>query len=349
VDLSNEASMIALASASGGQPTGSGVVFTLKLDRIISQQSAAGGNTIQVLWDDPPEEQTKPAATYSVGGNGIWFLKQDPNGEWRLLPVIQGSVPFEMTFYPSPITSLPSNYAYAPTASSAVKLAAELSAAIEAARGKYNLAFYELLQADFDQLSSPLTQMLYQRLAMSAIPQEQILGLRGLIRTGNSASVSTARALAAQFENYSTEWGMLVRSVRDTLRSSDPTVTQNLGSIATDVTQSSSWREASAHALACTHSPESLPFLAGLLADTDPILRSEAVSGLAAFANGLPAQTPQTTASLAHMQLPQAASYQTPQTLAHFAFGASSVQKNEQFYVAFWAEWWQTNRASLGY
>jgi hypothetical protein len=351
--LAQTADLIVVGSAGGTLQTGSAVsTFSLTVSRVVNGPPAAAGATLAVQWNNNgfPGIFVRPGDSIPATGTGIWFLQNSGNG-WSLLPVTQGAATFEMTYFPASSSPIPGVYAYAATATLQDKLASELSAAIEGLNGNYSHALYGLFSGDLDQLNSPVTQVLYQRLSTSAVVQQQILGFAGLVRTGSAGAVtSAATAAASLFSNYPTEYGILLSSVRDEFRSSDATSIAVLGGAAVDTTNPSlAFRGAAAHALAAIHSASTLPYLAALLDDPSSALRVEAIGGMGSFANGLPAQTSAGVASLASLQLPSSAPYRTPETITNFAMGSVAIEKNEASYLSFWKAWWSQNRASLGY
>jgi hypothetical protein len=350
--LSQTADAIVVGSASGTLVWGSGANLSLNVTRVVKGPSAIAGAPIAVRWDmgGPNGLLVQPGATAPVTGNGIWFLRNNA-GSWSLLPVAQGSIGFEQTYYPAPISPLPGIYAYAPTAALQDKLAAEVGAAVESLIGNYNYQLYGLLSGDLDKLNSSVTSVLYQRLTNSASVPQQLLGLAGLIRTGAFSGIASAVSFSAgSFSSHALEYGILLSAVRDEFRPSDPPSIALLGQAATDQNNpNTALREAAAHALASVHSAATLPYLAALLQDPDTTLRVEGIRGMAAFANGLPVQTSAQVASLSFLQLPASAPYKTADTMTHFALGSTAIERNEASYLSFWQQWWQQNQASLGF
>ncbi len=348
--LYKTADLVVLGSASGTVQVGSPVAdLSLSLTRVIKGDPALAGTVVTVQWSNGLAGLIQTNQPITVAGNGIWFLRHLQNG-WSLLPAVQGAVPFDMTYFPAPASPVPIAYAYAETAQLQDKIASELGAAIESLNGNYNFQIYGLLSGELDQLKSPVIQTLYQRLSASSVVQQQILGLSGLIRSGNTGALATAAGSATRFSSYPIEDGNLLFSVRDQFRSPDATAIAALGQAAVGSTSPNlGFREASAHALAAIHSAPTLPYLATLLDDPDPVLRVEAIGGIGAFANGLPVQTPGGVAGLAFLQVPDSAPYKTSDTMANFAMGAAAIERNETSYLAFWKGWWLQNQASLGF
>jgi hypothetical protein len=342
-DLEQNATLIVVASATVAS-NGTANSFLLQVNRVIKGDNALAGSSIIVRWTAASAD-----AGAVVPGAGIWFLQQSSTG-WSLLPVVQGNVPLVMTYFPTSATgALTTAYAYASTASITDKLASELSSAIESSTDAGILQLASLHDGTLERLQSPVTAVLYQRLSTIGSTQQQALGFAGLVRQGSSAALTSAAKAATAFAAYPVENGILLLSVRDQFRASDEVSVKALGQIAVDTSANQLFREAAAHALAAIHTKESLPFLARLLSDGDATLRVEAVGGLSSFANGLSTQTASGTPSLAHLQLPAGAPYQTPETIANFAMGPQAIEQNESRYLTFWQTWWSQQKSQLGY
>jgi hypothetical protein len=343
LDLQQSADLIVVAAASGMTQSGLTTVISLNVNRVVKGNPALIGTQIFVNWSSPDSTMLASVAP-TEKSSGIWFVQQAAKS-WQLLPVIQGAMQLSDTFFASPAGPVLSAYAYNSTVPLSDKLSSEISSAIEALGDGYSLPLYTLHYGLLDQLKSPITAVLYQRMSTSPVIQQRILGLSGLVRSGSSAAFSTAAQLASTFEGHPMENGVLLISIRDHFRPADPIA---VGQAAEDTHQNLAFREASAHALAAVHSQDALPYLAALLDASYPSLRTEAIGGLGAFANGLPIQTNESIPSLAHLQLPSKAPYQTAETIAHLAFGSRAVGINEAEYLSFWKTWWAQNRASMG-
>lgn len=283
----------------------------------------------------------------SYSGTGLWFLQHSSNG-WLLLPVMTGGGTLSDCYFPVPAGPIAAAYAYGPTTSLSDKITSELAAALEA-----NLPSslpLDSLNYSLDTLGSPVAATLYQRLSTSASVSQELLGLSGLIRQGSASALSAAAALASQLGSFPKEAGILLNSIQYEFRATDANSVATLGKAAADSANPSiTFREASAHALSAIHTSATLPYLAALLDDPDEKLQFEAIGGLGAFANGLSVQTTGTTSSLASLQLNANAPYRTADTIANFAQGEQAISRNETAYLAFWKNWWVTNRGTLGF
>ncbi len=352
LDLENAADAIVVGSVTNTTQLGSIINFNIQVARVVKGDTSLAGLPLPVSWTLPggllgangtSASSTPPAET------GLWFLERSSSRGWLLLPVMQGGIPLNNTFFPNASGAIPSAYAYSSTASLSDKVASELSAAIENAQNDSNLPLHNLHYGILDALNSPVISLLYQHLSASDSVQQQILGLSGLIRAGNSLALKTASASTAQYEAYPIQYGVLLWSIQELFRASDVGSISILGTTADAPTQNLALREAAAHALAAIHTAKALPYLVVLLDDPNQPLRAEAIGGLGAFANGMATQTSAAGPSLAHMQLGGNAPYRTKETIANFAQGKQTVAQNEAAYLSFWKAWWLEQRTSLGY
>ena len=332
VELQQNADLIVVGSANDGIWAGDNLNFTIQIDRVV-KGDLTPGIPIPAIW-----QSNNPGI---ANGHGLWFLKRSTDG-WSILPVQSGWAQFKDVFIPIPTGPVPDAYAYDPAASVPDKVASEISAAIEGVPG---LGLMPGLHAGLlDQLDSPVIQVLYRRLAASSSIQQKILGLSGLIRSGNTSALNSAIEAAPELSSSSVERGILLLSIHDGFRASDANSVVILGQAAVNTSLSLDFRQSAAHALRGIHTKDALPYLASLLDDPDIDLQAEAVGGLASFANGLPIQTTAGVPSLSYLQLPDRAPYKTEDTVAHFALGDASIR-----YLSYWKTWWSENRTALGY
>jgi len=343
LDLEQSADLIVIATASGTFQVGSAAGFSLLVARVVKGDPSLAGSVLAVSANALPV-----GGTITAVGSGLWFLKH-PSNAWILLPVIQGSPAFSMTFFPEPVGPVLSPYAYGPAAPLSDRIASEICSAIESANGELPIQFYGLQYGLLDQLNSPVVALHYQRMSASGSEQQQILGLNGLIRGGSGPALATAIQAAFVFGAYPLESGILRQSVRDDFRAADAPSIAALGQSAVGSANPATFRQAAAHALAAIHTIQTLPYLSTLLNDMDADLRVEAIRGLGAFANGLPVQTAARVPSLAYLQLPPSAPFRTTDTLANFALGSNAIQRDEAAYLSFWKQWWTEQRTALGF
>lgn len=349
VDLGRKADLIVVGSTSGTFQTGLSASFSLQVSRVVKGNGDLAASTLTVAWANSVQGTVTPGTSLPISGEGIWFLRESTSG-WQLSPVIDGAVPFNLTFFPAPTGPLVSAYAYSAAAALNDKLGAELASAIENAGGNYSFQLYALQFGLLDQLQASAVSLLYQRLSASASPQQRILGLSGAIRSGSSAALAVAVQDRGTSAQYAHENAILLFSIRDYFRAADLNSVSALGRASVDTTNpNTAFREAAAHALAAIHTNPALPYLAALLDDSNFNLQVEAIGGMGAFANGLPAQNGAGVPGLNHLQLPAAAPYKTADTVANFAMGSQAIEQKTSSYLSFWKTWWAQNRASLGY
>jgi hypothetical protein len=345
LDLERSADLIVVATATSTFQAGPQEEFSLQVVRVVKGDPSLAGSVLAASIANGTYSAL-PAIT--AAGNGLWFLLRSSNG-WLLLPVQQGNVPLSMSFFPEPVGPVLSAYAYGTTASLSDRIASEICFAIEGTSGSLPEQLIELQYGSLDELNSPVVVRYYQRMSTSASVQQQIVGLSGLVRGGSGAALATSAQAASTFGTYPLENGILLQSIRDDFRAADATSIAALGQAAVDSASPTAFREAVAHALAAIHTLQTLPYLSTLLDDTDANLRVEAVGGLGAFANGLPAQTAVGVSNLAYLQLPPNAPFGTADTLANFAMGSNAIQRNEAAYLSFWRQWWSEQRTALGF
>lgn len=342
--LSQHANLIVVGTASNGiQASAADVSFTINVARVVEGPPALAGSSIPVTWALTVAAARAPTVT----GTGLWFL-QGSSGAWTLLPAMQGDVSFADTFFAEPAGVNQAAYTYSATASLKDAVASELALAIEnAPPDSFRLDY--LHKGALEQLNSPVVPVLYQRLAGMSAVDKKILGLAGQIRLGSASALTTAAGAAPSFTGFALEQGVLLESVRYWFRAADPTSVAAVGQTVDNTDGDLQFRRAAAFALAAIHTQQSLPYLAALMSDPDPEMRTEFVRGVGSFANGLPAQTRDATPSLSYLQ-PQANSpFRTDDTVAYSQLNIQILEQNESRYLAFWSAWWQANRGALGF
>ncbi len=343
--LEQTADVIAVGAASGATVSGATVNFSLHVTRVIKGDASLVGSAVPVLWQTGG--QFPGGSSAGLDGSGIWFL-QGTTGAWRLMPVTQGAMDFARVYFPGPSGPIASPYAYSQTASLGDKLASEMASAIEGSTTFVQQFDAAMAGGLLDELKSPVLALLYQRLANSASAQKALLGMAGLIRQQDGSTLAAAARASSSLPN-DPGVGVLLLSIRVFFRATDPASVGALGVAATDTANPNiGFRDAAAHALAAIHTAAAMPFLAILLDDQDTNLRVEAVGGMGAFANGLAVQTLAGVPGLTYLQLPASAPYQTPDTIAHLAFGPQAITARETYYVSFWKNWWAQHRAEVG-
>jgi hypothetical protein len=343
VALENAAGLVVNGTATGFVQNATGFDFSLQVNRVIKGDATLAGSSISATWPTGNQAAAASVGSKNVGATGIWFLQRS-SGPWQVVPVLQGTMRLSNIYIPAQLGPIVSAYAYSATASVNDKLASEICSALEGVTG-VSLPMYALLSGGIDELNSSVPQLFYQRLASSGSTEQQVFGLSGLIRSGDTSALTAAAQIASAVTGSQAQ-GVLLFSVREYLRPTDPTSVNAVGQVATDSALPTALREAAAHVLAAVHTAAALPLLATLLDDPDLNVEVEAVGGMGSFANGLPVRTRQSAVTLAYLQLPANAPYKTQDTVANFALGQAA---NETSYISFWKNWWSANRAGLGY
>src|SRR5208283_792681 len=281
LDLSQGADLIVVGTLTGVSQTGTAVTALLQVNRVLKGSPELSGSMVSAGWTSgSPQVGTDIPASATAG---LWFLQGSPNG-WTVLPAFGGNIPFSLTYFPVPPGPALSAYSYNPSAAVPDKIAAELCSAIESTNVYSSIQQDSLERGGLDVLASPYTALLYQRLAVSVSVPQQIIGLSGLIRQGDTPALSAAiLGESAGFLSASRENGILLLSIRGHFRSADLSAIGLLGQAAADETGPTAFREAAAHALAAIHTSAALPYLAALFGDEDMDLRVEAIGGVGAF------------------------------------------------------------------
>jgi hypothetical protein len=342
--LEREADLIVVGSATGGNNTGSDWALTIQVSRVVKGDSALAGQVIPAAWTSPAGRRPVPAGASLATNPGLWFLKRSSSA-WGVLPWMQGDVQVTQIFIEVPAGPIAEAYSYGRQTAVLDSVASEVCAAIEG--GVPAAARLALDPALLDELNSPAVHAYYQRAATSTEPGSKILGLSGLIRSGDATALRSAMQSLPVSANYQREYGVLLSSVRHEFRSADSASVTALGQAISGTSIPLPFRRAAARALAAIHNAATLPYLAMLLDDPDFELRVEAIGGLGAFANGLPVQTTADVPSLRYLQLPKSAPYMTSDTIANLVMRANS--RNEVKYLSFWKTWWLQHRSELGY
>jgi len=137
----------------------------------------------------------------------------------------------------------------------------------------------------------------------------------------------------------------VLSALRNAFRDSTPSSVKQLALLAGMNSTPAELRQAAVWALGSVHSLESLPFLASLLLSSDPSEQVKGVFGLASFANGCPAQTPNNVVSMEYLQFKNPSSYRTAETIANFALGGNPSAGDAALgrLVSFWLGWWKNH------
>jgi hypothetical protein len=314
----------------------------ITVERVL-KGTVAPGSVVSLTWTEPDGgmniivPNTKP---FSVSGHGVFFLQLALGGTWSLMPVMGGPIQWSDTYLgtpPSAADSLTAAVAATVPANATAfdKVAAEVVVLMETTGHAYSEPDYVYLANP-----SPVLAAAFTRFLSSPNPELVSLGLRGSVLTGDPALIGTVRAQYATL-SVAPGWASLLRAIRSTYVNTSEAAIQALGATATDATAGLDLRVAAAGALARMHTQPALPYLAGLLGESDIALQAAAVGGLSSFANNVPIG--------GHEPAAGAWPYRTDDTIAHSAFSESAITGRPGYLVGFWQTWWQTNHTALGY
>jgi hypothetical protein len=362
--LSRGSDLIVVGQAASGKDQGAGTPISILVVRAI--KGAIGpGETLNLVrtTSDGSCIQSLPSGLTEYG---VWFLNRDSDGRVRFSspPSSQSCDPFHSD-YEMPKGEVPAAWSYQTSASPEDKLASELAWSIESHNGDGPRGFLHSPRL-LEGCTKAALQTIYKQFSQSAQEHLRISGLLGLVRLGDVPSLILLQSQMSQivatplrttyqqhgknlalrygedeqiFPTYEAEAAAALESVTNT----DAASVAALESIVSSGSSSDAVRRAAAKALAKMHTAAIAGFLAPLLKDPDHAIVAAAVSGLACFASGVPAITPERP----QPDFSGYGKYRTADVLDHFTTGAATVEKNENYYVAFWSAWWSANAASV--
>ncbi|MGD0669877.1 MAG: HEAT repeat domain-containing protein [Bryobacteraceae bacterium] len=326
------------------QAVGTAGVFNaiITVERVL-KGTIAPGRIVSLTWSQPVgggtmfPPNTKPLI---VSGHGVFFLQLASGGTFSLMPVMGGPIQWAGTYFHTPASAEESlTTAVAATvpanATPFDKVAAEMVVRMETTGHVYSDPI-----DDYRETQSPVLAAAFTRFLSSQNPELVSLGLRGSVLTGDPALIGTVRAKYATLSAVP-GWSSLVRDIRSTYVNTSAQAIQALGATASDATAGMDLRIAAAGALARMHTQQTLPYLAGLLADDNTALQAAAVGGLSSFANNVPIGS--------HEPAAGPWPYRTDDTIAYSVFSEAAIKARPAYYLDFWKTWWQANRAALGY
>jgi hypothetical protein len=261
---------------------------------------------------------------------GVWFLKRVAVG-WDALCLMPPDISFYSLFYPAADKS-PAIQRGRARLSPEDSVVAELFAGIRESGDDI-----DILIPSLSDVASPAVDDWLAILVASPNARLRLAGLAGQIQRSDPESLRTILSMQPG-SLADVDLARISKALKDSYRSIAPVATAFLVELAGRSGQRG-LRSAAVSALAATHTREALPFLASLLSTDDPEERMKGVLGISAFANGSVPQTPANMKSLAFLQLPANAPYQTPETIANFGF-SRRVPDEEARLTAYWLSWW---------
>jgi HEAT repeat protein len=337
--LCNQADAIVVAGTQMGRQTGRHVAFDLAVMRVV-KGSLAAGTSISVQWDGawPPANTDLPAYF------GLWFLRNGNADHWTLIPVKDGRIPAEQTYFPLSLGIAPANTTGAfPATSITDQVSLELDAAIEhyVDVGQLARASNGLVGAS----DSPLTLDIYHRLSRATDPELRTLGLAALVIKSSDPTALTGlvnsidQAAGLTMGPYALS---AIRNLRD--------ASQNTLDALTKVVVSSNpvVQRSAAEALGNLHTRESLSVLASLLDSSDRETRRAAMKGFSMFVENLPITMSQDIPSQKWRVPKGPAPYRTPDTDRYSLTTTVALDPaQESDYLQFWKSWWTRMKAQI--
>ena len=284
---------------------------------------------LSVTWDG---QHGAGAWTGSPPQHGIWFLQQGTGGVWLCIPAASsGNVVF-FTDLPLPVSAgtLPAGLSYDPTATA---LTDQLVLEVAATQPRDPSLILRLVGG----LGSAAVSQAFRYLAGNQSGDLQLAGLSGLIALGDIPTLLQLEQTAAAID-FSGYGGHLVTlSVGASYLITDPTGVASLGRMATSGKMPPQLQQAAANALRTAHTPAAVPYLGLLLSSTSQQMQMYGAQGISFFVNGVGIPTPQTMASLSHLNSRQPSSYSNADTQRNIGPGRGQ----ETAFIAYWQNWWQ--------
>jgi hypothetical protein len=363
--LTWEANTIVVGRATLEKLSGDSATVTIEVDRAIQGQITPN-TQIEVGVVNASSSCTIPSSAKPV--TAIWFLSQKPDGTFSFAnsPKSQSCHPFDSD-YETPDGPLPAQWAYPETAKPKDKLAYELAWAIES-HPEGSPAAIAIKSDNLDGVSDESKADIYHKLHLSSAADAHFTGLLGLVKQGDANALGEVASNMAQFtqtpittsytvngqatsvairdENGApaTQIGPIAISI-DQIVDPDAATVDALGTLLQMQNSPQSIRYAAAHALANIHSGAAVTYLAPLLNSDDAVLRTDAIGGIACFANGVPAINPSKPDG--RVDLNKNSPFKTDATLSHFAMGATTISQKEAYYLNYWRGWWSANGAAV--
>lgn len=338
-DTISKADIIVVGSIASGTETDQNVSFDLSVIRVIKGNDIP--QQLHVNHDWMRRGAMVPAGSMTIDFHtpGIWLLKKTTGDNLDVLPGNEPDGILTNLCLPA-VEQLPSAYQYLSSVSVAEKVVLEAGAGVQ----KSMVAPLQFLDSLGD-VNSPTVDRILTGFLQSPDPSFRVVGLSGLLVRNAPGSVSKlVQMWPTNRDNHYTP--LVISAVRNSFRDTSPESVQQLVAMANDPSSTGDLRAAIIWALKAMHTKESIPFLASLLSSKDASERMDAVIGISSFANGCPAQTPANVASMEYMHFTNPSPYRTPETIAAFAFGPVTSEREAEL-VDFWTGWWNKNKAGF--
>jgi hypothetical protein len=341
--LADEADVVAVAKSVQADRVGSQATFTLSIDRVL-KGSLLPGSVIHVAWAIP----AKAGSFYSQLPllRCLWFLKSSGGG-YTLMPTAFGSPTLDDVCISVPPGDIRARFTYPSSLPVYDKLAFEMGASAEAIADGEIKSSRPVLPSSSGASPVVLTAV-HRLLAQSSVPGAKAVGYQGLLLQNDSKTIEELQLPGPSLTQGDLA-AVIAAGIGRYYRNADPAGVASLGRIATQsegVQKTLPFKAAAARALAWIHTREALPFLAKMLSDPDPDVRTSGVGGLSMFANNEPVKpvSPISTAPRPPIYEPW---YRTSETGSHSSMSKETIMQRETYYVGFWTKWWQDNQATV--
>ena len=341
--VADKADAVVVATVTQQSQSGSLVSFVLSVNRVL-KGNVAPKQLISAQWTsltgDLREGNIK-------GVQALWFLNGNSMATfWQIIPTLAGAAPLGLVILPAGATIVSADFQYTSGTPVNEKLFLELLNGIEERGGSSLILFPERLDS-FDHMASAAIRKVYTRWSSGTQQQLQAIGMRGLIRQGDT---TTLASVERQFQSLGTQpdASASIANAICSYNNANPIGIPILGRLAASISPIPRLQRCAAEALRNIHSKETLPFLVPLLESTDVTIRYFGLSGLASFANTgyIPWEPP---LQLDSVQAPRTPSgFVNQDTLNNFP-AMSAFAQNETQYLTFWKIWWTKNQIALGH
>ncbi len=292
---------------------------------------------------------TRAAANRVPQGAGLWFLKK-VEGQWKVMPVL-GNPAFLETGYFVPLSDASRQPGRISEKSSTTvnysvndQIAVEVFAAVRNHSSRMQMFLLGQVLDSLEQ--TPFVVGAFRELSASADPEVRVAGLAGMLGCDDEDVTWALSQIANDMERIlkTDARSLLIPSICS-IRNRDPRAVASLGKLTSsgEVTL----KRCAASALDIIHTPDTLPWLAGLLDDGDARTREYAIQGLSRFVDNLPIQNSSNIMTgLAY--LPQGPTpFRTVETDRYSLSKGWLDGADEKPYLSFWRAWWASMKDEL--
>jgi hypothetical protein len=340
-ELAKQSDAVVVGSVAERLETGDSVSFNMSLERVVQGQNVPAVVQVTHPWTIKGLHGAGSSNHISAQVRGLWFLKRLGTYGWDVL-VPNGQDGMFISLFWHAAQVLPKEFQYLPGTATVDAVAFEVAAGMSVNTGMSVNARSQIPFA-IGALKTPTAQAVLLKLLDSPDQPVKSATLAALMMSGYSGSLSVLSRLWPAI-NMDPSRQYVIDALSTWFRDQRPESVRQLVAIANTNQGSPDLRGAIIEALTSMHTGEALPFLASLLQSQDFSERMRGVTGLAWFANGCPARTPDNTASLAYL-IPSgaAAPYQTEATLAHMGLQGPRTTESMAELVTFWESWWSNH------